>query len=78
MHPPDRNFLAQGRLHAGQVSVEFHRRPQTVFSLRSLPPLLADASPRRFSSSSLPPSFVSGRFAGFFIPAQPATPVQGV
>ena len=78
MPPPDRNFLTQGRLHTGQVSVEFHRRSQTAFSLRSLPPLLADASPRRFSSSSLPPSFVSGRFAGFFIPAQPTTPVQGV
>ena len=34
-----------------------------VFALRSLPPIVADAIPRRFSSSSLPPSFASGRFA---------------
>ena len=34
-----------------------------VFALRSLSPIVADAIPRRFSSSSLPPSFASGRFA---------------
>ena len=39
-----------------------------VFALRSLPPIVADAIPRRFSSSSLPPSFASGRFAVLCIP----------
>lgn len=40
------------------------------FSLRSLPAWL-DAIPKRFSSSSLPPSFALGRFAAFsfFLPA---------
>lgn len=37
-----------------------------VFELRSLPGVHPDAIPRRFSSSSLPPLFVSGRFAVFF------------
>lgn len=37
-----------------------------VFELRSLPGASPDAIPRRFSSSSLPPLFVSGRFAVFF------------
>lgn len=37
-----------------------------VFELRSLPGVSPDAIPRRFSSSSLPPLFVSGRFAVFF------------
>lgn len=36
-----------------------------VFELRSLPGANPDAIPRRFSSSSLPPLFVSGRFAVF-------------
>jgi hypothetical protein len=37
-----------------------------VFALRSLPaPGGSVEIPRRFSSSSLPPSFASGRFAGF-------------
>ena len=40
-----------------------------VFALRSLLPIVADAIPRRFSSSSLPPSFASGRFAAFLFPA---------
>ncbi len=39
-----------------------------VFALRSLPSIVADAIPRRFSSSSLPPSFASGRFAVLCIP----------
>ena len=39
-----------------------------VFALRSLLPIVADAIPRRFSSSSLPPSFASGRFAVLCIP----------
>ncbi len=36
------------------------------FSLRSLPAWL-DAIPKRFFSSSLPPSFALGRFAAFFL-----------
>ena len=39
-----------------------------VFALRSLLPIVADAIPRRFSSSSLPPSFASGRFAVLCLP----------
>lgn len=39
---------------------------QPVFALRSLPGMCLDAIPRRSSSSSLPPLFVSGRFAGIF------------
>jgi hypothetical protein len=39
---------------------------QPVFALRSLPGVCLDAIPRRFSSSSLPPLFVPGRFAGIF------------
>jgi hypothetical protein len=39
-----------------------------VFALRSLLPIVAVAIPRRFSSSSLPPSFASGRFAVLCIP----------
>ncbi len=36
-----------------------------VFELRSLPGASPVEIPRRFSSSSLPPLFVSGRFAVF-------------
>jgi hypothetical protein len=39
---------------------------QPVSALRSLPGLCLDAIPRRFYSSSLPPLFVLGRFAGVF------------
>ena len=39
---------------------------QPVSALRSLPGVCLDAIPRRSSSSSLPPLFVSGRFAGVF------------
>lgn len=60
-----RNFSATNPLNA------FTRAPKAVpsdvqvYALRSLPPVMADEIPGRFSSSSLPPSFASGRFAGF-------------
>jgi len=44
-----------------------------VFALRSLPaPGGSVEIPRRFSSSSLPPSFASGRFAVFCSTGHPA------
>ena len=52
-----------------------------LFELRSLPPVAVDEIPRRFSSSSLPPSFASGRFAVFCFPlprgSSCATPLAG-
>lgn len=78
MSHPARNFLTGPRLHVGVVA----RRPtcgsHPLFALRSLPSLWADAIPGRYSSSSLPPSFVSGRFAGLCLPAQRAFTAAGV
>lgn len=59
-----RNFCAQSALPFG---VRRGWMPASPFlNLRSLPiPAGMAEIPERFSSSSLPPSFVSGRFAGF-------------
>jgi hypothetical protein len=59
-----RNFCAQRPL---PHTVRLGWTPASPFlNLRSLPaPAGAAEIPERFSSSSLPPSFVSGRFAGF-------------
>ena len=73
-HPP-RNFLRETSLNAHK-RMSMKTFIETVFALRSLPvPKGLVAIPRRFSSSSLPPSFVSGRFAGFCLPAHRATGV---
>ena len=78
MPNPARNFLTGAQLHARVAAPGVVRGPQPFFALRSLLPTRADAIPRRFSSSSLPPSFVSGRFAGLCLPAHRATTVTGV
>ncbi len=78
MAHPVRNFLAAHRLHAEVAAPGLVRGPQPFFALRSLPPTGADAIPRRLSSSSLPPSFVSGRFAGLCLPAHRAITAAGV
>ncbi len=58
-----RNFLHPAALHVGTGGEPVGSHP--LFSeLRSLTaPTGRSAIPRRFSSSSLPPLFVSGRFA---------------
>lgn len=62
---PWRNFLHETALNAFKW-VPMNASRQQFSALRSLPvPKGPVAIPRRFSSSSLPPSFVSGRFAGF-------------
>lgn len=61
-HP--RNFSSPRRLHVCTTLPMPAVSGNPVLALRSLPPIVADAIPRRFSSSSLPPSFASGRFAG--------------
>ena len=63
IHP--RNFSATNPLNAFTMAPKLVLSDVQVFALRSLPPIAADEIPRRFSSSSLPPSFASGRFAGF-------------
>jgi len=62
-----RNFLTRPVLSAstGGVKGLAQALQVQVFELRRLPGLILDAIPRRFSSSSLPPLFVSGRFAVF-------------
>ncbi len=57
-----RNFLGDRRLNVEKTTPIHGLSP--VSALRSLPAPGSDEIPRRFSSSSLPPSFVSGRFAG--------------
>lgn len=64
-----RNFSAVPRLHTAMTAPGFALSSTAFFALRSLLPSVVDAIPRRNSSSSLPPSFVSGRFAGFCFPA---------
>ncbi len=72
---PTRNFLRETSLNAHK-RMSMKTFIETVFALRSLPvPKGLVAIPRRFSSSSLPPSFVSGRFAGFSYSAPRATGV---
>ena len=78
MSHPARNFLTGAQLHARVAAPGVVRGPQPFFALRSLPSLWADAIPRRLSSSSLPPSFVSGRFAGLCLPAHRAITLAGV
>lgn len=60
-----RNFSATNPLNAFTMAPKPVLSEVQVFALRSLPPTTVDEIPRRFSSSSLPPSFASGRFAGF-------------
>lgn len=72
---PTRNFLRETSLNAHK-RMSMKTFIETVFALRSLPvPKGPVAIPRRFSSSSLPPSFVSGRFAGISYSALRATGV---
>lgn len=73
IHP--RNFSATNPLNAFTMAPKLVLSDVQVFALRSLPPIAADEIPRRFSSSSLPPSFVSGRFAGISYSASRATGV---
>lgn len=63
-----RNFLQQPRINPVVTVPLMVLSDRLVFALRSLPPIAADEIPRRFSSSSLPPSFASGRFAVFSFP----------
>lgn len=65
-HP--RNFSTASPLNIGTES-PMQVLSEPVFALRSLLPIVADAIPRRFSSSSLPPSFASGRFADLCFPS---------
>lgn len=65
-----RNFSAVNPLNALTMAPTPVLPKAQVFALRSLPPIAADEIPRRFSSSSLPPSFASGRFAVLCIPSQ--------
>jgi hypothetical protein len=58
-----RNFLKAVALNTAKTLPKTVVSGLQVFVLRSLPPIVADEIPRRFSSSSLPPSFASGRFA---------------
>lgn len=75
-----RNFLKSARITADRsdkvdgMSVLLAK----VFELRSLPGVFLDAIPRRFSSSSLPPLFVSGRFAVIFYTDGRQQSAQGV
>lgn len=63
-----RNFSTAAPLNTGTTMPMSVWSGIPVFALRSLLPIVADAIPRRFSSSSLPPSFASGRFAVLCIP----------
>ncbi len=65
MSPSRRNFFTAPCVHVSTVAGPAPDRHTRFLALRSLPSIAADAIPRRYSSSSLPPSFVSGRFAGF-------------
>ena len=65
-HP--RNFSTASQLNTGTTMPMQVLSDLQVFALRSLPPIVAVAIPRRFSSSSLPPSFASGRFADLCFP----------
>ena len=67
IHP--RNFSATNPLNAFTMAPKLVLSYVQVFALRSLPPIAADEIPRRFSSSSLPPSFASGRFADLCFPS---------
>lgn len=58
-----RNFSAANPLNTFTTAPMRVSSDVQVSALRSLPPIAADEIPRRFSSSSLPPSFASGRFA---------------
>jgi hypothetical protein len=61
-----RNYLTGRGLLPGTAPERLRVLGMLFFDLRSLPILKGSvAIPRRFSSSSLPPSFASGRFAGF-------------
>lgn len=73
-----RNFLPAARLHVDRAARPVCGDRSRLLALRSLPSIVADAIPRRFSSSSLPPSFVSGRFAGFSFSISRALGLAGV
>ena len=71
-----RNFSPAATLHTFTTAPFHGLLTESVYALRSLLALSGPVEiPRRFSSSSLPPSFVSGRFAGFYLPAYRATGV---
>jgi hypothetical protein len=63
-----RNFLKAVALNTAKTLPKTVVSGPQFFVLRSLPPIVADEIPRRFSSSSLPPSFASGRFADLSFP----------
>lgn len=65
-----RNFFKQLLLIHPNMRVKTAKPcPQPFFALRSLPGVCLVAIPGRYSSSSLPPLFVLGRFAGLFYSA---------
>ena len=73
-----RNFLHRAALHAvmGGKPVGSHPLFSELRSLTAHPG--RSAIPRRFSSSSLPPLFVSGRFAVFSSSGHRAAAAPGV
>lgn len=73
MAPRQLNFFGRVVLHKWSAQVYSVVDKQNSFCLRSLLGLLAPAEiSGRVSSSSLPPLFVPGRFAGFCIVGQAA------
>lgn len=76
MKPDLRNFFRSPALHAHKAALKKVLPPS--FQSRSLPGVSPVAIPGRYSSSSLPPFFVSGRFAIFCLPAQVVVSGQGV
>jgi hypothetical protein len=67
MNHLQRNFFRPWALSTTQLDTPpTAAGPQRFLALRSLPGVCLDAIPGRYSSSSLPPLFVLGRFAGLF------------
>ncbi len=71
-----RNFLRIQVLHSHMTV--WMKALSTSFQLRSLSGASPTEIPGRYSSSSLPPFFVTGRFAVFCFPARRMVMVQGV
>jgi hypothetical protein len=70
MNHLQRNFFRPWALSTTQLDTPpTAAGPQRFLALRSLPGVCLDAIPGRYSSSSLPPLFVLGRFAGLFYSA---------